>query len=376
MKRVSVIALIVSILFAVAANAQTRQPRSSPPKTAAPKQSADVQDLYQKARDAEAKRNYAEAAAQYEQILTADPTIHALRANLGLMRYLNGEYDAAVREFRQALAGDGSLQTAHLFLGVTLIELNQPAEALPHLETAVRNKPQDLNARFQLARAYYLADRHPQALKELQFLIDKQPDDPEALFLLGRVHLKLSLAAYDRLKEKHPDNYRIYQLLGENYAVQSLYGPAIANYRKAIERNPQGRGLRLKLGEIHQSAGEPDKALEAFAGELQLNPNDAYAHYKVGAVLLDQNKSDQALPHLKRSVELDPRAGEPRASYGRCLLELNQPQEAIAQLLLAVKLDASNAAAWFQLARAYQKTGDSAAAEQALKMYEKLKDKT
>jgi tetratricopeptide (TPR) repeat protein len=268
------------------------------------------------------------------------------------------------------------LQTAHLFLGLTLIELNQPAEAIPHLETAVRNKQQDLNARFQLARAYYLADRHQQALKELQFLLEKQPGDPEALFLLGRVHLKLSLAAYDQLKEKHPDNYRIYQLLGENYAVQSLYGPAIANYRKAIERNPQGRGLRLKLGETYQAAGEPDKALEAFAEELQLNPNDAYAHYKVGAVLLDQNKPDKALSHLKRSVELDPRAGEARASYGRCLLEMNQPQEAIAQLRLAVQQDATNAAAWFQLARAYQKTGDAAAAEQALKMYEKLKDKT
>jgi predicted Zn-dependent protease len=132
----------------------------------------------------------------------------------------------------------------------------------------------------------------------------------------------------------------------------------------------------LKLGEMYQAAGEPDKALEAFEEELRLNPNDAYAHYKVGAVMLDQNKPDKALPHLKRSVELDPRAGVALASYGRCLLEMNRPQEAIAQLLQAVKLDATNAAAWFQLARAYQKTGAAAAAEQALKMYEQLKDKT
>ena len=74
MKRVSRVVLIISLLFAVSANAQTRQPRSSPPKTASTKQSADVQDLYQKARDAEAKRNYAEAAAQYEQVLKLDPS--------------------------------------------------------------------------------------------------------------------------------------------------------------------------------------------------------------------------------------------------------------------------------------------------------------
>ena len=376
MKRVSKVVLIILMLIAVSATGQTRQSRPSTAKPAPTKQPADVQGLYQKARDAEARKNYAEAAAQYEQILNLDPTIHPLRANLGLMRYLSGEYDRAVREFRQALAGDASLQTAHLFLGLALLELNQPEESLSHLETAVRNKPQDLNARSQLARAYYLADRHSQALKELQFLNEKQPDDAETLFLLGRVYLKLSLVAYDRLKEKHPDNYRIYQLLGETYAVQSLYGPAIANYRKAIERNPEGRGLRLKLGETYQAAGEPDKALEAFDEELRLNPNNAYAHYKAGSGLLDQNKSDKALPHLKRSVELDPRSGDARASYGRCLLEVNQPQEAIAQLRLAVELDATNAAAWFQLARAYQKTGDTTAAGQALQMYEKLRDKT
>jgi predicted TPR repeat methyltransferase len=55
------------------------------------------------------------------------------------------------------------------------------------------------------------------------------------------------------------------------------------------------------------------------------------------------------------------------------LLEQNRPQDAIAQLRQAVKLDAEAAAGWFQLVRAHQKAGDSAAAQEALRMYEKLK---
>jgi tetratricopeptide (TPR) repeat protein len=177
------------------------------------------------------------------------------------------------------------------------------------------------------------------------------------------------------LKEKHPDNYRIHQLLGENCVVQSLYGPAIANFRKAIERNLQARGLRLKLGEAHQAAGETDRALAAFEDELGLNPNDAYAHYKAGVILLEQNKLDEATSHLKRATALDPRSADALAAYGRCLLENNQSQEALVQLRQAVELDAQNAAAWFHLARALQKTGDVASAQQALQMYEKLKEK-
>jgi len=55
-------------------------------------------------------------------------------------------------------------------------------------------------------------------------------------------------------------------------------------------------------------------------------------------------------------------------------LEQNRLPEAIAQLRQAVKLDAGSAAAWFQLARASRKAGDSATAQEALRMYEKLSD--
>ncbi|MCI0722677.1 MAG: tetratricopeptide repeat protein, partial [Acidobacteria bacterium] len=78
--------------------------------------------------------------------------------------------------------------------------------------------------------------------------------------------------------------------------------------------------------------------------------------------------------HLKMSLELNENSPPARAAYGRCLLELNQVQEAVVQLRKAVELDPSNATAYYQLARAYQRSGDAAAAQEALKMYEKLKD--
>ena len=341
---------------------------------AQPGSAGGIQTLYQKAREAEAQKKYPEAAGSYEQILKLDPALHPLRANLGLMRYLNGEYDKAARDFRQALSGDANLYLAHLFLGLSLLEMNQPGEALTHLERAVRDQPQDVTARFHLARAYYLAERYPEALKQLLALREKQPDDPEPLHLLGRVYLKLSLAAYEELKRKDPENYRIFQLLGENYEVQGLHGPAIANYRKALERNPQARGINLRIGDLHQAAGEPEKALAAYRQELSLNPGDAYALYKSGAILLDQSKLDEAAADLKKAVAIAPNLAPARVAYGRCLLEQNQVPEAITQLRLAVKLE-PEPMAWFQLARAYQKLGDSAAAEEALRMYEQLKAK-
>ncbi|MCI0659677.1 MAG: tetratricopeptide repeat protein, partial [Acidobacteria bacterium] len=50
--------------------------------SAAQSRQADaVQSLYQKAREAESRKNYQEATGYYEQILKLDPTLHTLRAN-------------------------------------------------------------------------------------------------------------------------------------------------------------------------------------------------------------------------------------------------------------------------------------------------------
>ncbi len=336
-------------------------------------QPSTIQSLYQKAREAEARKDYQSAVGCYEKILELDPTLHQMRANLGLMHYLNGEFSKAAQVFRQALQRDPNLYSARLFLGINLLELNQLQEGLSHLEKAVRTKPEDPMARIQLARGFYLSDRSQDALKHLLSLQEGRPDDPELLYLLGRVHMRLSLEAYEKLKKQNPDHYRIYQLLGENYEIQGLHGPAIANYRKALESNPKARGIYLKLGALYQASNDLDKALEAYRSELTNSP-DAHAHYKLGSVLLDQGKWAEASQHLKMSLELNENSPPARAAYGRCLLELNQVQEAVVQLRKAVELDPSNATAYYQLARAYQRSGDAAAAQEALKMYEKLKD--
>ncbi len=342
---------------------------------AAQSPAAAQQALYQKARAAEARQQYAEAAGYYESMLKAEPAQHALRANLGLMRYLNGEYEQAAQAFQKALAGDATLTVAHLFLGLILLDGGRPAEALPHLERAVRDKPQDLNARFQLARGYYQAERWADAARQLQTLREKQPDDAETLHLLGRVHLKLSLAAYDELKQKHPDNYRIFQLLGENYEAQGLNGPALANYRKAIERNPRARGIWVRIGALEQGAGQAEKAIEAFEQELRLNARDAYALFRLGELRLEQNQSETAAKLLEQAIAADPRLAPARVSYGKLLVDQKQTAAALAQLREAAKLDPENAAAWFQLARAHQQAGDAASANSALQKYNMLKEK-
>jgi len=71
---------------------------------------------------------------------------------LGRIRYLRGEYAAAISELTTALDLNPSLALAHYSLGATLVFSGRPDEAFPHLESAIRLSPCDPNLGSFLVR--------------------------------------------------------------------------------------------------------------------------------------------------------------------------------------------------------------------------------
>ena len=107
----------------------------------------------------------------------------------------------------------------------------------------MKAQPQDVTARLHLGRALHLLGKDPEALTHLVKARETQPSNPEnSSTCSARVHMKLSLVAYEKLKEMDPDNYRIYQLLGENYEVQGLHGPALSKLQNSPGTESAGPG--------------------------------------------------------------------------------------------------------------------------------------
>ena len=93
-------------------------------------------NLAAQAEAAQRSGDYRAAAQIYEEMLKAAPHAAEVRANLGLMHHLLGEYPAAIREFRTALQENSHLFVPNLFLGLDLLQVEKPREAVPYLERA------------------------------------------------------------------------------------------------------------------------------------------------------------------------------------------------------------------------------------------------
>jgi len=95
-----------------------------------------------------------EARKAFEEELVLDPTNARAAYELAELNRKAGELDAARKLFEQAVTHYPAFEHAQVGLGRTLIALGRPAEALPHLEAALKGNPENEVAHYQVAQAY------------------------------------------------------------------------------------------------------------------------------------------------------------------------------------------------------------------------------
>ena len=108
-----------------------------------------------------------EARKEFEEELVLDPTNARAAYELAELNRKAGELDAARTLFEQAVTHYPAFEHALVGLARTLIALGRPAEALPHLQAALKANPENDVAHYQVAQAYRALGNTPEQEKAL-----------------------------------------------------------------------------------------------------------------------------------------------------------------------------------------------------------------
>ena len=108
-----------------------------------------------------------EARKEFEAELALDPTNARAAYELAELHRKAGELDAARKLFEQAVTQYPAFEHARVGLGRTLIALGRPAEALPHLQAALKANPENEVAHYQAAQAYRALGNTPEQEKAI-----------------------------------------------------------------------------------------------------------------------------------------------------------------------------------------------------------------
>jgi len=97
-------------------------------------------------------------------------------------------------------------------------------------------------------------------------------------------------------------------------------------------------------------------------------PNNPYFHELKGQIILDAGKPAEAVVHYGKSVELAKNEPLLKVNLGHAMLSTEDPamvQPALEHLQASIRKDKDNSFAWYQLAIAYGRSGDTGMAELA-----------
>jgi len=141
-------------------------------------------------------------------------------------------------------------------LGLALVSVGRGAEALPHLEQAVKADPKQLQAARTLGDLYLQRRDPARARTVADTLVRRDAKDPQAHLLLGRVHLAQASAA-----------------------------PAEAAFRQALAIDPSLSAARIGLARVALQRKQPDAAVTHLRDALARDDRQIDAMLELASVL-------------------------------------------------------------------------------------------
>ena len=208
----------------------------------------------------------------------------------------------------------------------------------------------------------------------------------EHLFDWGNIHLQRragdnALTVFTAAVERYPGSARLQIGLGIAQYSRGKYSEAVASFCRAVDLDPSDPRPYDFLGEIYGIAPElASEVTDRIAGFVKAHPNNAMAHlyYALSLWRGERARSDpddlrRVETLLKRAVTLDPKLARGFLELGILLSDQERYAEAIEHLRRATTLQSGIAQAHYRLAQAYRRTGQTALAEQQLKIFQQLK---
>ncbi|HUP41848.1 MAG TPA: tetratricopeptide repeat protein [Thermoanaerobaculia bacterium] len=252
---------------------------------------------------------------ELEELRTGE-RVHLLR---GRTAFRFGDFEAAVREFRQAVAAEPESVAARNNLGSALGQLGDRIGAIHQFRQVLERAPDNVTAHFNLGLLLGLEGAAEEAVAHLERATALAPGDGEAWRLLAEALVRLgrsdeALAAYTRAAG--PGAFDPDIRLGEVQLLVNLGRFADALQRldethAIMPRNPRvvNAYARFLAGSPDPSLRDGERALELIEPLVEVQPTAAHVE-TLALSLAEAGRCDEAAQWQQRVIQAFQQAGD------------------------------------------------------------------
>jgi len=249
-----------------------------------------------------------DAVACYQSV-AMNAADHGVRAEA---LWQAGDVRGANAAFRDALAVRPDDATLRARWGRLFLTVHQQADAEALFREALERDPDNVQALLGMAELS-LGRFEPGVRKSLARVLRREPQQPEAQLLLGRMHLErgdtatvrrefIALLEDDALPGRH--RLEAYALLAAADALDdALPSPWT---ERALAENPRFAGIHAVPAHFYVINRRYAEAVAAYEQAVTADPRAWDAHAELGINLLRLNRFEQARRHLEEAYRGDP----------------------------------------------------------------------
>jgi tetratricopeptide (TPR) repeat protein len=310
------------------------------------------------------QRDAALSQQSFEKLLKIAPESAYVLALLGDVKTQERQYTAALYAYSEAAKRMPGLRGVHSKSAEIYDSLGKSAEAAA--ARAAEQKLGPLNCTSEKLRCDFDADRFDEVVKAAQ-----SKNGPEDLYWLSRAYNQLAEQSFAELG-KLPESAELHRVKAQIMRDQGQFREAAEEWRAVLKLSATDLDARHQLATALYQSHDFKAVLPELREFLKAEPDSANLNFFVGDSLLETEQIEPAVPYLETAVRLNPKLLPAQASLGLCYGRLGQAQKAIPHLKAALNLD-KDGSLHYQLARAYQATGQAALARTMMEEYQRLK---
>lgn len=243
----------------------------------------------------------------------------------GLEAMQASKWDDAEQLLRRAITTCPSDPRAQSCYSEVLWHRGEPAQAIKHMEEAVRLSGGEQQLLMRLGQMHLDRGQLFDAMKQADVAIENDRQFPDAWVLKGDVQMRL----------------------GQE-------DEALGSYHRALSHEPHSPRVQLAMAELYRKKGKPTRSLAILhalsdrypSGQV---PTDVLV--QEGQTLADLQRHDDAAAKLAVAAQREPRSADLLLKLSEVQLQAGQHNEARQSLLAALKLEPKHVASQQLLTR-------------------------
>lgn len=227
----------------------------------------------------------------------------------GLRAHNSGDIESAKAEYQKALAVAPDNPDALHLLGVALLQLGQPGQAIGYLQRAARKLRSNPAVAGNLAQAYFADARYEE-----------------------------SREAFRKASRLDPANVQFQVGIATSLAIQRKFADAETLLRRLAARFPRAALVSFNLGNVQRDCGRIDEAIESYRAALEIDPQFVEARNSLANALHRLLRFDEAEREFRECIVAAPDHLIARCNLASVVIDLGRFGEAAAICREIIKL--------------------------------------